>query len=111
MHREQTMGTELSRLPVQAEAESEYVEQEPLVAPAPERPSPVAQSAVGAMSVGAADDPAESAADRLADSALARLHTSRAPLHDHAPAAPDTVRRSVVPGGGLEGGALDDGTA
>lgn len=108
------MGTELSRLPVQAESESASAEQEEVLAPSPEWPAPMAQSAIGAMSVGAADDPAEAAADRLADSALSRLHGKHAG-HAHAgasAAAPSsTVQRSVVPGGGLEGGALDDRTA
>jgi len=104
------MGSELSRLPVQAESEGEQVEQEEILAPTPEWPAPVAQPAVGAMSVGAADDPAEDAADRLADHALSRLHAGPAP-HHHAPAPAGTVQRSVVPGGGHEGGALDAGTA
>jgi hypothetical protein len=102
------MGTELSRMPVPVESESESVEQEELLAPVPEWPAPVRQPT--AMSVGAADDPAEDAADRLADHALSRLHSGHAP-HSHAPAPAGTVQRSVVPGGGLEGGALDAGTA
>jgi hypothetical protein len=103
------MGTELSRLPVLAESESASAEQEEVLAPAPEWPAPIAQPA---MRVGAADDPAEAAADRLADSALSRLHGGHAG-HAHAGAAPPsgTVQRSVVPGGGMAGGALDEGTA
>jgi hypothetical protein len=104
------MGTELSRMPLQVEADAEQVEQEVAPVAGPAQPTPIAQPAVGAMSVGAADDPAEAEADRLADRALARLHTDHAP-HDHSPAPAGTVRRSVVAGGGQEGGALDADTA
>jgi hypothetical protein len=108
------MGTELSRLPVQAESESASVEQDEASSRSPEWPAPMAQSATGAMSVGAADDPAEAAADRLADSALSRLrggHAGHAHPGAGAPAPSGTLQRSVVPGGGLEGGVLDDRTA
>jgi hypothetical protein len=104
------MGTELSRLPMQTESDAETAEQAEIAAPAPEWPAPMAQPAIGAMSVGAADDPAEAAADRLADSALSRLRGG----HAHAAGAPapsGTVQRSVVPGGELAGGTLDAGTA
>lgn len=69
---------------------------------------------VAGLTVGHAEDPAEHAADRMADDALGRLHRSNvaaAPendVHAHNPGC-GHLRRSVSPTAtvGLEGGALD----
>jgi hypothetical protein len=77
---------------------------------------PVAPAPVGGLTVGHADDPAEHAADRMADLALDRLHrTAPAPgPHAHTPGC-GHLRRSTAPTAGAtigtEGGALDASTA
>lgn len=102
------MGTDLLQVVEHAAPDADTAEQPELVQPAPESPAPVAQ--VPTATVGGADDPEEAAADRMADHALARLSTMHAALPD-GPAAAGPVRRSVVAGGGQEGGVLDHDTA
>jgi hypothetical protein len=103
------MGQEHLQVTEHASTPSEATEPAAVAPPAPEMPAAVAH-VPAAMTVGSADDAAESAADRMADDALSRLGAAHPPLPD-GPAAAGPVRRSVVPGGGSEGGALDDQTA
>lgn len=76
------------------------------------------------LTVGRADDPVEAAADTMADTAISRLRRMAAApgdaepaggdVHRHAPGC-EHVRRRVAPAAepvvGMEGGALDQGTA
>ncbi|TAM89828.1 MAG: DUF4157 domain-containing protein [Jatrophihabitans sp.] len=90
--------------------------------PAPEfeQPAPVQAVPVGALVVGSAADPAEAAADRMADSALGRLQRLIAgsgdePAHQHGPGCSHVARSTAPPSTaaavGFEGGALDSATS
>ncbi len=74
--------------------------------------APTSGVPVAGLTVGHADDPAEGAADRMADRALERLHRANVDagpdLHAHDPGC-GHLRRSVAPGStvGLAGGSLD----
>ena len=83
--------------------------------PAPQAPVPMP---IGKLMVGHAEDRAEPDADRMADSALARLQrlTAAGEAHAHGPGC-EHLRRSAAPTPigtplvGREGGALDTGTS
>lgn len=93
-------------------------------APAPAMPVATGVGGLGGLVVGHAEDRAESDADRMADSALARLRRVSADVasgdgndaHAHGPGC-DHLRRSAAPSAlpgpvvGREGGALDVGTS
>jgi hypothetical protein len=75
---------------------------------APARPVPLEpRTASNRLVVGRADDPAEATADRMADSALARIRRLTAPETGPSGAAPGP---SGAPKIGLAGGQLDHGT-
>lgn len=86
----------------------------------PAAPQPVSMSA---LTVGRADDPVEAAADVLAGTALSRLRrmtatkgaeTAGEDVHRHAPGCEHLRRQATASEGpvvGMEGGALDTGTA
>lgn len=89
----------------------------PAPSPATEQPSQAPASPTGVvpvagLTVGHAEDPAEHAADRMADGALDRLHrsTTESDVHAHDPGC-GHLRRSATPTPsatvGLAGGALD----
>lgn len=89
----------------------------PQAAVAPPVPAaPVPLPAIGTLVVGHAEDRAEADADRMADSALARLsQVEGSDAHVHGPGC-DHLRRSAAPASGApvvgyEGGALDSGTS
>ena len=100
------MSSHDARVPVPATAQQSPVVEAPTpstAATGPSSPAPVA-----GLTVGHAADPAENAADQMADRALARL-TPEGP-HGHTPGC-GHLRRSAQPSAaatiGLEGGALD----
>src|SRR4051812_2319863 len=86
------------------------------VATTPTAATPASLAPVAGLTVGHAEDPAEHAADRMADGALQRLHRANAAsgaeadAHAHNPGC-GHLRRSVTPTAtatvGLTGGALD----
>ncbi|WP_426594433.1 eCIS core domain-containing protein [Cellulomonas sp. McL0617] len=112
------MSSHDARVPVAAGTQS---------APAAERTAstpiasgPASPAPVPGLTVGHAEDPAEHAADRMADSALDRLHRSQATAgaspdaHAHDPGC-GHLRRSATPTPaatvGLAGGALDEASS
>ncbi len=104
------MSSHDARVPVPATAQ-----QGPAVdvaTPAPVATTPASPAPVAGLTVGHAEDPAEAAADRMADRALARLDPEGP--HAHTPGC-GHLRRSPEPSAsatiGLEGGALDAGSS
>ncbi|WP_186812635.1 eCIS core domain-containing protein [Cellulomonas composti] len=110
------MSPHHARVPVAAAPAG--AEQATSPAPAPVETAP-APAPLSGLTVGRADDPAEHAADAMADAALSRLRASEpggeADSHRHDPGC-GHLRRSPGPAAsgatiGLAGGSLDDGAS
>lgn len=90
--------------------------EDPVVqSPEPQAPQPAPLASP--ITVGAAADPAEAAADRMAESALSRLRSSAEPVEQESPLPGNAIHRSAAPVSGPApvvgpaGGPLDAQTA